>query len=69
MPEAPAVPLTSPPSPVSLVVLEFAGQEDRNKDLLNGPLDCNDGDDAKDGMGSIPKFKEPLMTSPLSTDA
>jgi len=67
--EAPSVPLTSPPSPVCLVVLELAGQEDCNKDLLDGPLDCNDGDDTKDGMGSIPKFQEPLILSPLSTNA
>ena len=56
MSEASTVPLTSPPGPVGLVVLELASQEDRNKDLLNGPLDCNDGDDTKNGVGSIPKF-------------
>ena len=67
MSEAPTVPLASPPGPVGLVVLELAGQEDRNKNLLNGPLDCNDGDDTKDGMGCIPEFQEPLITS-LSTN-
>ena len=69
MSEASAVPLTSPPSPVGLVVLELAGQEDRNEDFLNGPLDCNDGDDTKDGMRSIPKFQEPLIISTLSKNA
>ena len=61
MSEAPTIPLTSPPCPVGLVVLELTGQEDRYKDLLNGPLDCNDGDDTEDGMGGIPEFQEPLI--------
>lgn len=63
-----AVPLTSPPSPVGFIVLELAGQEDRNKDLLNGPLDCDDRDDTEDRMGSIPELQEPLAP-PISTDA
>ena len=66
MSEAPAIPLTSPPSPVGFVVLELAGQEDRNKDLLDGPLDCDDGDDTEDGMGGVPKFQEPLTVHRLA---
>ena len=68
MSEAPAVPLTSPPGPVSLIVLELASQEDGNKDLLDGPLDRNDSNDTEDGVGSIPKFQEPLRISSLSAD-
>ena len=63
-----AVPLTSPPSPVGFIMLELAGQKDRDKDLLDGPLDRDDGDDTEDGMGSIPELQEPL-TPPISTDA
>ena len=66
--KAPTVPLTSPPSSVGLVVLELPGQEDRDKDLLDGPLDCNDGDDTKDGVGGIPKFQEPLTVPSFSMD-
>jgi len=57
--KAAAVPLTSPPSPVGFIVLELTGQEDRNKNLLNGSLDCDDGDDTEDGVGSIPELQEP----------
>ena len=63
-----AIPLASPPGPVGFIVLELAGQEDCNKNLLDGPLDCDDGDDAEDGMGSIPEFQEPLIP-PISTRA
>lgn len=61
--EASTVPLTSPPCPVGFIVLELTGQEDRDKDFLNGPLDGDDGDDTKDSMGGIPEFQEPLTMS------
>jgi hypothetical protein len=43
--QASPVPFSSPPSTVSLIVLVFAGQESRDQDFLDGPLDCNNRDD------------------------
>lgn len=58
--QATAVPSTRPPSPIRLVVLEFAGQEDGNEDFMDGALDGNDGDKAQDRVRYVPEFEEPL---------
>ena len=48
--EAAAVPFTSPPSPVRLVMLVLTSQEDGDQNLLNRALDGNNADDTQYGM-------------------
>jgi len=55
-----SVPSSSPPCLVGLVVLELARQEHSNEDLVDGPLDGDDGDEAQDGMRCIPTLEIPL---------
>ena len=43
--KATAIPATSPPSPVRLVVLELTTEEDGNEDLVDGALNGDDGDE------------------------
>lgn len=66
-PKTPTVPLSGPPSPVRLFVLQLARQEHGDKDLLNGTLNGNDGDDTKHRMRRIPKLEEPLHHTSVST--
>lgn len=58
--ETTAVPLTSPPCAVRLVVLELARKEDCNKNLVDGALDENDGDKPEHSVRGIPELEEPL---------
>ena len=55
-----AVPLTSPPRAVRLVVLELMREEYRDEELLNRALDGHDGDDTQNCVRDIPELKEPL---------
>lgn len=56
-----AIPFAGPPSTIGLIMLEFTSKEHRNQEFLNSTLDGNNGDNTKDGMGSIPEFQEPLV--------
>lgn len=58
--ETAAVPLTSPPCAVRLVVLELTSEEDGDQELLNGALNGHDGDDTQDRMRDVPELEEPL---------
>lgn len=58
--EAAAVPLARPPRPVRLVVLEFAREEHRDKELVDGALNGHDGDESQHGVRRVPKLEEPL---------
>lgn len=58
--ETPTVPFPCPPGAIGFVMLIFPCEEDCDQDLLDGPLNGDDGDYAKYGMGGIPKFQEPL---------
>lgn len=49
----------SPPSSVGFVVFELSRQEDSDKELEDTPLHTDDSDDTEDGVGSVPKLKEP----------
>lgn len=49
----------SPPSSVGFVVFELSRQEDSDKELEDTPLHTDNSDDTEDGMGSVPKLKEP----------
>ena len=64
--EAAAVPLAGPPRAVRLLVLELAGEEDGDEDLLDGTLDGDDGDDSENGVRRIPKLEEPLQRTLVS---
>ena len=55
-----AVPLTSPPCAVRLVVLELTREEYRDEELLDRALDGHDGDDTQNCVRDIPELKEPL---------
>ena len=61
--KATAVPLTSPPRAVRLLVLELTREENRNQDLLDRSLNSDDGDDTEHCMRGIPKLEEPLQTA------
>ena len=41
-------------------LLKLTRQEDRDKDLVDGLLDCNDSDHSKNCMGCVPSFQESL---------
>ena len=58
--EAAAVPFTGPPRAVGLVVLELAGEEDRDEDLVDRTLDEDDDDEAEHGVRDVPELEEPL---------
>lgn len=59
--QASSVPFTRPPGAVRLVVLVLTSKEDCDQELLDGPLNRNDGDDTQYCVGSIPQFQEPLF--------
>lgn len=40
-------------------MLELSRQENSNEELEDTPLHTDNSDDTKDGMGSVPKLKEP----------
>lgn len=52
--QATAIPFTSPPSTIGLVMFEFTSKEDGDKEFLNGALNGDDSNDTKHGMGSVP---------------
>lgn len=54
--KAAAVPLSGPPRPVRLVVLEFTRQEDGDEDLVESALDEDDSDQTQDGMRNVPQL-------------
>jgi hypothetical protein len=41
-------------------VFEFPRQEHRNEDLVESPLDRDDGDQSQDRVRDVPVLKEPL---------
>jgi hypothetical protein len=41
-------------------MLELSGEEEGDDDLMDSALDEENCDKAKNGMGYIPKFQEPL---------
>lgn len=49
-----AIPPTSPPRAIRLVMFELAGKEDGNQDLVNGPLDENNRDETEYRMRGVP---------------
>lgn len=55
-----SIPFPCPPCAVGFVVLVLSSQEYGNQDFLKSPLNCDDGDDAQDCVGCVPKLKEPL---------
>ena len=60
--ESSSVPLSCPPCPVGLVVLELAGEEDRDEDLVYCPLDEDGTDKTEHCMRDVPQFQEPLYS-------
>ena len=54
------IPTTGPPSHVALVMLEFSRKEDRDENLVDGPLNGNHSDKSENCMGSVPSLEEPL---------
>ena len=66
--EAPSEPPVCPSSFVRLVVFELVAQERRNQGLVDGALNENHDDKAKDGVGSIPWFQKPLYLKKKKTE-
>lgn len=58
--QAASVPSASPPSPVRFVVFELTRQEDRDENLVDGPLDSDHAYQPENRMRSVPCLKEPL---------
>jgi hypothetical protein len=46
-------------------MLELSGEEGRDEDLEDTPLNRNDGDETKDGVRGVPGLEEPLRMSAL----
>ena len=64
--KAPSVPLSGPPRPIRLVVLELAGEEDRDENLVHCPLDENNTNEAEHRVCDVPQLQEPLYSRPIS---
>ena len=58
-------PLPAPPRPVALIVLELSSEQNRDKDLVNCPLDGDNRNKSKKGMTNAPTFEEPLWKSQI----
>lgn len=53
-------PLARPPGLIRLVVLELSGEADGDEELLDQPLDRDDGNQTNHCVRGIPKLEEPL---------
>jgi hypothetical protein len=60
--QAAVSPSTCPPCSVGFIMLEFTGKEDRNQDLVNSPLDRDDGNKTKNNTRRVPFFQVPLRS-------
>ena len=60
--QAAAVPLAGPPRAVRLVVLELAGQEDGDENLVHRALYVDDANQAEHRVRDVPELQEPLKS-------